>query len=971
MTTTHGFELLREQDIPELKTRAQIYRHIKTGAELLSLQNDDENKCFGITFRTPPADSTGVAHILEHSVLCGSRKYPLKDPFVELLKGSLQTFLNAFTFPDKTCYPVASTNLQDFHNLVDVYLDTVFYPRLARETFQQQGWHYEMEAPDAPLIYKGVVFNEMKGAYSSPDAVLGKYSQQSLFPDNTYGVDSGGDPRQIPDLTHEQLIAFHHAYYHPSNSRIFFYGDDPLEDRLRVLDDYLKDFERLDVASSVPLQPRFQAPKSVQTFYASDADSDEAQKSMISVNWMLAENDDVETALALSILSHALVGNPAAPLRKALIDSGLGEALTHSGLEEDLRQIVWSVGLKGIAIEDASKVEALVLETLQRLADEGIDRATLEASLNTTEFRLREQNTGGFPRGLALMLGSLTTWLHGGDPLAPLKFEAPLTAIKERAFSERYFENLIKKMLLDNPHRTTVTTQPDPELAAREREAEELRLAKAQAAMDIAAAQAVIADTDALKLRQETPDTPETLATVPMLHLTDLDPKIKTIPLAEEELGGARVLSHDLFTSGIVYFDAGFNLHHLPQELLPYVPLFGRSLLQLGTETEDFVRLTQRIGQKTGGIAPQAFTSTVRGQTEAASWLFLRGKATVAQAPDLLDILRDIILTVKLDNRERFRQLALEERARLEAGLVPGGSGYVAQRLAARFTEAGWVSEQTGGVSYLFFLRDLVRRIDADWPGVLASLEQIRQTALHRGAMIGNATLDSENWANVRPLVADFLSQLPEGTSAPTRWERQPGERNEGLTIPAQVNYVGKAANLYALGNAEHGSFSVISKYLATSWLWQQVRVQGGAYGGFCSFDPVSGNFSYLSYRDPNLLSTLDVYDRTGQFLREQDLDTTELTRSVVGSIGALDRYQLPDAKGFTSLARYLIGETDESRQRRRDEILATSAADFRAFSGILDQVREQGQVVVMGSADSIQAANTDRPGLLEVVKVL
>ncbi len=973
MTTTHGFELLRETDIPELKTHAQIYRHVKTGAELLSLTNDDENKCFGVAFRTPPADSTGVAHILEHAVLCGSRKFPLKDPFVELLKGSLQTFLNAFTYPDKTCYPVASANLQDFHNLVDVYLDTVFYPRLARETFQQQGWHYEREGDDGPLIYKGVVFNEMKGAYSSPDAILGKHSQQSLFPDNTYGVDSGGDPRQIPDLTHEQLVAFHHAYYHPSNSRLFFYGDDPVEERLRILDGYLRDFERLDVASQIPLQPRFDAPRSVQTFFASDEaeDGEDARKAMVAVNWMLTENNDTETSLALSILSHALVGTPAAPLRKALIDSGLGEAMTGSGLEEDLRQMVWSVGLKGIAIEDAPKVEALILDTLRVLADGGIDRDTLEASLNTLEFRLREQNTGGFPRGLALMLGALTTWLHGGDPLDPLRFDAPLTRIKARAFTEPLFENLIKEMLLDNPHRVTVTTQPDAEMAARQQEAEELRLAQALGAMGDADVQKVAAEAQALKERQETPDAPEALATIPMLRRDDLDPRIKTIPQALETLGGADVLSHDLFTSGIVYLDLGFDLHRLPQDLLPYVPLFGRSLLQLGTETEDFVRLSQRIGQKTGGIGPQAFVSTRRGGPEATARLFLRGKATVAQTPDLLALLHDIVTTARLDNRERFRQLALEERARLEAGLVPGGSGFVAQRLAARFTEAGWVSEQTGGVSYLFFLRDLVGRVDSDWPGVLSALETIREAVLHRGALLGNVTLDAANWKSVQPQVAEFIASLPSRPGEAARWTWQPETRDEGLTIPAQVNYVGKAANLYALGHAEDGAMSVISKYLATSWLWNQVRVQGGAYGGFCSFDPVSGNFSYLSYRDPNLLSTLDVYDRTGDFLRGQALDETELTRSVVGAIGALDRYQLPDAKGFTSLARHLIGETDSTRQQRRDEILSTDAADFRAFADVLDEVRDHGQVVALGSADAIRAANAARPGLLDVTKVL
>jgi Zn-dependent M16 (insulinase) family peptidase len=474
--------------------------------------------------------------------------------------------------------------------------------------------------------------------------------------------------------------------------------------------------------------------------------------------------------------------------------------------------------------------------------------------------------------------------------------------------------------------------------------------------------QTVVKEAQALKERQETPDAPDAVATLPMLQRTDLDQNSKIIPIHVAELGGVNVLSHDLFTSGIVYLDLGFDLHQLPQELLPYVPLFGRSLLQLGTETEDFVRLTQRIGQKTGGIGPQTFVSTMRGSTEAAAWLFLRGKSTVAQMPDLLAILGDIVLTARLDDRDRFRQLALEERARLEAGLVPGGSGFVAQRLGARFTEAGWISEQAGGISYLFFLRDLIGRIDSDWPGVLASLETIRASVLHRGAMLGNITLDAENWNSVRPQFASFIESLPMRSPKVARWSWQPETHNEGLTIPAQVNYVGKAANLYALGHTEDGAMSVISKYLATSWLWNQVRVQGGAYGGFCSFDPISGTFSYLSYRDPNLLPT---------FLREQTLDETELTRSIVGSIGALDRYQLPDAKGFTSLARYLIGETDETRQRRRNEILSTNAADFRAFADILDQVRDQGQIVALGSADAIRAANAARPGLLEVTKVL
>lgn len=973
MTSIHGFELLREQEIHELKTRARLFRHIKTGAELLSLENDDENKVFGITFRTPPADSTGVAHILEHAVLCGSRKYPVKEPFVELLKGSLQTFLNAMTYPDKTCYPVASQNLQDFYNLIDVYLDAVFYPRITPHIFQQEGWHYELERLEDPLLYKGVVFNEMKGAYSSPDQVLAECAQQSLFPQNTYGFDSGGDPKHIPDLTYEQFKAFHQSYYHPSNSRIFFYGNDEPNERLRLINEYLKDFDRLIIDSAVPLQPRFDQPKRLVRSYATGPESSaDEPKSMMTVNWLLAESSDPQIALSLYILSHILIGTPASPLRKALIDSGLGEDLAGVGLEGNLRQMYFSTGLKGIASEKVEAVEALIMQTLTRLAEQGIDPETVEASLNTTEFRLRENNTGSYPRGLSLMLRALIPWLHGGDPLAPLAFEAPLQAIKDRlAAKEAYFETLIKQYLLDNTHRTILLLQPDPELAQREQEIEKARLAQARAAMSEAELHSVMENTRQLKKIQETPDPPEALATIPSLKLSDLEKYNKTIPLILLEEKGTPILYHDLFTNGIIYLDVGLNLHTLPQEYLPYVPLFSRALLEIGTEKEDFVRLSQRIGRKTGGIWPTSFTSVIRETDTGIAWLFLRGKAMVTQADDLLDILRDILLTVRLDNPERFRQMVLEEKAEEEAGLVPGGHGVVNARLRSYFNEADWAAEQMGGVSYLFFLRQLAREVETAWPQVLSKLEDIRNTLLNRQAMLCNVTVDETSWPSFFPKLQAFLEALPAAPVQRTSWSPSYGTGFEGLTIPAQVNYVGKGSNVYKLGYRWHGSASVILRYLRTTWLWDRVRVQGGAYGGFCLFDHRSGVLSYVSYRDPNLLHTLEVYDQTSQFLRQLSLTNEELTKSIVGAIGDLDAYQLPDAKGYTSLLRYLVGETDEIRQRTREEILGTSIADFRAFAEVLDRVKENGIVVILGSAKAIEEVNTLRPGWLKPVKVL
>ena len=970
----HGFELVRDQPIPELGTEARLYRHVKTGAELLSLESDDENKCFGITFNTPPADSTGVAHILEHCVLCGSRKYPLKDPFVELIKGSLNTFLNALTYPDRTCYPVASVNARDFYNLVDVYLDTVFHPRLARETFEQQGWHYELNEAADPLIYKGVVFNEMKGAYSSPSSLLYRYAQASLFPDQLYRLSSGGDPQDIPDLTYDQFVAFHRAYYHPSNARIFFSGDDAPEERLRLLDRYLSDFDALPPAPPVPLQARFSEPKAVTHSYAVSADGDTERKAQVCVNWLLTEITDPETALSLAILRHILIGTPASPLRKALLDSGLGEDTAGSGLAALLRQSYFSLGLRGTREADAPAIEALMLDTLRRLADEGLDPASVEAALNTIEFDKREMNSGGTPRGLTQMFAALTTWTYSGDPWWPLAYAAPLESIKSRASAGLYFEGMIRSLFVDNPHRTTLTLRPDPDFMKTIEAAEKARLKAARAAFGPAEVEEVVARTQALKLRQETPDPPEILATLPMLGRVDLPLESTPIPISIETQDGARIVTHDLNTSGIAYLDIGLDLHRLPSDLLPYATLFGRAILQLGTEREDYVRLTQRIGRVTGGIRPELFTGDVRGAVApggaggASAWLFLRGKALASRTGELLDILRDVLTTARWDDRERFRQIAVEEKARMEAALASADAGFVLTRLHAPLSEAGWAEERLRGLESLFFLRALVGKIDTDWPAVQAALERVKQSLVSRDAMLCNVTLDGANWAQAEPLVQSFLASLPSAPAKHAPWEwRATGGSSEAWTVPSQVGSVGKAANLYALGLTESGSTAVITRFLSTSWLWQQVRVQGGAYGGTCLFDPHTGVLSYLSWRDPNVDATFGVYDGAGAFLRAAALDDKELTRSIIGSIGRLDTYRLPDARGYVSLLRHLTGETDAWRQGWRDQVLSTTEQDFRAFADVLDAMREPGRRVVLGSAEAISAADARQPGSFQV----
>lgn len=988
MSDLYGFELLNEREIPELHSRARLFRYRQTGTELLSLENGDEHKSFGIVFRTPPRDSTGVAHILEHSVLCGSRKYPLKEPFVELLKGSLKTFLNAITFPDKTAYPLASQNTQDFYNLIDVYLDAVFYPRLTEMIFRQEGWHYELDRPNEPMRYKGVVFNEMKGAYASPDRLLSEYSRQSLFPDTCYGHSSGGDPEHITTLTYEQFRQYHQQYYHPSNARVFFYGDDDPEERLRIIHDYLKDFQAIDVGPPLALQSRFSDPIRASHTYVIDPRNRARSRSMISVNWLLDETNDPFTTLALQVMGYILAGMLASPLRKALIESGYGEDLVGGGVSTGMRQAFFSTGLKGIDVANASDIEALVLRSLRDVVEQGIDPLTIEAAVNTFEFRLREQNTGSLPKGLSLMVRSLSTWLHDGDPFVPLAFEEPLTRLKQEvAKNDRFFERLIEQSLLQNEHRSTVTLEPDEKLGKQQEERERKRLDDARAAMSEEEVQSVVEMTREIKAQQEKPDPPEAVAKIPRLTLEDLDRYNRVIPLTVFDLEGNQlsplftdnahlsdppaILYHDLPTNGVLYLDLGFNMHVLPEYLLPYVPLFGRALREMGTEQEDYTRFAQRIGCKTGGMYAQRISMYVSQMQTTSAWMFLRSKATLEQTNELLAILRDILFTVRLDDQERFHKIVLEAKAREESSFVPNGSGFVNLRLRSRFNEADWANEKMGGADYIFFLRQLVHEVENNWPVVLGHLEEMRQLLFNRHAMICNITIDSSQFERVRPCVSSFLQEIPIRPMEMSTWNPTYRQGHEGLTAPTQVNYVGKAADLYELGYQFHGSVGVIKNYLRNTWLWDKVRVQGGAYGCFCRFGRYSGVLTFISYRDPNLLSTLDVFNRSGDFLRRASLDQSEVVRSIIGRIGEMDTYQFPDAKGYTSMLRYLTGHTDEMRQRKREEILETTVEDFRAFADVLDMVRDSGNVVAIGSWETIDRANAIEGHFLQPTNIL
>ena len=952
------FTLVEERSMAEVNGTARFYRHNATGAQIVSVTNDDENKVFGVTFRTPPKNSTGVAHILEHSVLCGSKKYPTKEPFLVLLQSSLQSFLNAFTFPDKTCYPVASANLQDFYNLIDVYIDAVFHPIISENIFRQEGWHLEAETSDGPWLYKGVVYNEMKGVYSSPDSRLSEESQHAIFPDTLYSLDSGGRPDEIPSLSYEEFRDFHSRYYHPSNSRFFFWGDDPEEERLAIVARALAGKGHCDVDSSISLQPAFAAPTRVTRAYPAE----KGAKCLFTVNWLTGKRGDLERTLTLEMLQHILEGMPGSPLRRALISSGLGEDTTGEGLQMDLAQTSYSTGLKGVAEEDLPRAEELIFSTLKELAEKGIDRSLVEAAVNTVEFSYRESNTGNFPQGLAAMLQCLATWLYDENPLDSLAWEKPLASIKERlAKGDPVFEEAIRTLFLENPSRATVVLTPDEGLAARIEEEEAARVSAAQAAMSLKEREEVVRITRELQKAQATPDTPEALASIPSLGLGDLPSHNRLTQRAIQETSDFTMVGHELPTRGVAYMNLLIPLPKLPVRLVPSLSLFLRTFRDVGTARRDYTELGALIAAKTGGLGA-SLTMVNHTDGNLRCYLNLAGKAVSSKVQDLFDILNEILLEPIKDKdvlSQRLKEMLLEDKAGLEQDLVASGHKAASTRVLTHFSPAAVIGEAMDGIHYLNTLRSRLDNWDTALPQLLEDLDELRRLLVVARPGVVHCVGSTDDMENVARLAEHVWHALPGGArvdgtqcislAAPVG--------AEVFATPSQVNYVAKGCNLKALGYSYHGSAAVIMRHLARSYLWEQVRVLGGAYGAFCSLDRTSGNFVCSSYRDPNVEKTVAVYDSMADYLAGISLTREDLTRAIVGTIGDLDLYRLPEARGAYSLGRWLAGESDEALQALREEILSTTNDDFRAFAPILKEAASKGETCVIGGANAARAA--------------
>jgi len=955
-----GFRVNKIDALPEIRASAYQLRHERTGLQVLHLHCDDSENLFAIVLRTPPPDSTGVAHILEHCTLSGSERYPLKDVFNELRRGTLTTFINAFTAPDFTCYPVASQVRADFYNLATVYTDLVLRPLLARTTFMREGHHLEIDEHNR-LSISGIVYNEMKGAFSTPERIGQALTIQSLFPGTPYNVESGGRPEAIPDLTYEAFREFHRHFYSPTNARVFLYGDIPTRDHLEFLAAQLKGWEAIEVDSRVPPAARWSAPRAVADFYPVGADDPLEKRTTVNVAWLAAPAADVEERLKLEVLQEALVGNPAASLRRALIDSGLGEDLSPTtGLITWYQELPFAVGLRGTEADRAERVEQLVLETLQRLAAEGLPPDLLEAAIHQVEFKGLEITREGTPFSLRLLFRLLSSWLHDNDPLVPLTFPTLMARLRAAWEADpRIFEHALRRWFIDNPHRLRATVQPSRTLASEREAALRQRLDARQAAMSAAEAASVRADLELLRDEQRRGNDPADVARLPRLELADIPADVETIPAQTHSLGGVTVHEHDLFSNGICYLDVAFDIADVPEALQLYLPLLCEAATGMGAAGADYAAFATRKALVTGTVAAElAVFERVDGGPDA-QMLLVHASSLARNASGMVAVVRDILTALDLEDQARLRDVIAEQRNSLRASVAPAGHLYARRSAAAGLSDAAWREEQWGGAPQIRFLTGLARQFDQQADQVRERLARLRGQVFRRERMIVNLTGDETCLASLRGPVAALIAAVPAGGAprAPERPDRRTGKR--AIAIPGEVTYVARVAPVATYTSEHAPRLWLLANQLRTGFLYEKIRVEGGAYGGVCSYDPTAGHFAMYSYRDPHLVKTLEVYDGAVGELLARDLGAEELRTAIIGSIGLLDRPLDPWQKGRTALARALQGLTDERRRRFRQGVLAADPASLRASAAeVLAPAMGAAGQAVYAARERIEEAN-------------
>jgi len=932
--------------------------------QLLHLHGTDRENLFSIGFRTPPNDSTGVPHILEHSVLAGSEKYPLKDAFNELIRGTLQTFINAFTYPDKTIYPVASQVKTDFYNLARVYTDLVLRPRLLKETFLQEGHHLEFVDPEdrgSDLTISGIVYNEMKGAYSSPETLMFKAIQEPLYPDTTYAFDSGGNPDQIPNLSYDQFQAFHRQYYSPSNARFFLYGDIPTAEHLAFLEEMLTGFDRTDVHSEVASQPRWAAPRQVHGVYPVGREESLKGKTAINMAWMLTENTDDETAILLEVLSGILIGSAAAPLRKALIDSGLGEDLSPvTGLERDLRQLLFAVGLRGSDPEQAGAVEACILDTLKETVRAGFDRELIEGVLHQIEFQGKEIVRSSYPYGIVLMSRVYHTWLYDGDPLSGLNFPRIIEGIR-RKWKARpdLFEALTQTWLLDNPHRVLSILEPSRTIAEEEEKEFREKMADRKALLSDRDLEEIGESARRLRQFQGEPDSPEAAASLPKLQVADLERDIETIPTEHRLLEGVPVLAHDLFTNGIAYAELAFDVSSVPEALQPYLPLLGKMTNNMGAAGLSYEEMAKRITLKTGGVG--CSLNAGMGADGKGSWqrMIFGISALHRNVPDAIGILTDLLTAGDLSHEARMRDLLAEKKNGLHAAVVPSGHAFARMAAGAGLSLPAWRDEQWHGRTQLRFVSRMAEEFHEKPAELREKLACLRSLVFSRDRLLLNVTGEEKGLSLLLEQMKPLVNRLTDGVKEETGAQPEKKPVCAGIAIPAQVAYVARVMTAPNFRHSLSPALLVLARHLSNGFLYKHIRVQGGAYGGMCQFDPLGGMFSFLSYRDPRIVETLEIYRQAMSFIADGQLAPGEREKAIIGTIGGLDRPMDPSGRGTMAMIRELAGITDEDRRKFRKAILDASVESLQeaAVEYFRIMPKEEG-IAVYASEDSLAAAN-------------
>ena len=965
-----AYEVIEQRDLKNLQSEGYLLRHRKTGARVLLMKNDDDNKVFTVGFRTPPEDSTGLPHILEHSVLCGSKNFPVKDPFVELVKGSLNTFLNAMTYPDKTVYPVASCNEQDFQNLMHVYMDAVFYPNIYEyeEIFRQEGWSYNLESKEDELTYNGVVYNEMKGAFSSPEGVLDRVILNSLFPDTSYRNESGGDPEVIPELTYEQFLDFHRKYYHPTNSFIYLYGDMDMEEKLIWLDEmYLNKFEKIDLDCRIKRQEAFDEVKDIEMKYSISSSESEEDNTYLSYNKVIGTSLDEKLYLAFQILDYALLSAPGAPLKKALIDAGIGKDILGS-YDNGIYQPIFSVIAKNANPEQKEAFVNVIESVLGRMVSEGINEKALKAGLNYYEFRYREADFGNYPKGLMYGLQIFDSWLYDDEkPFIHVDALDTFAFLKEQVGSG-YFENLIQTYLLDNKHGSIVMVVPEKGRTAKMEQELADKLAAYKASLSEEEIEKLVLDTKKLAAYQEEPSAPledeyeieiptEDLEKIPVLKREDISHKIAPIYNTEVYVDDTLIVHHEIETNGIGYLEVMFDLSEVPEEKLPYVGILQNVLGLIDTENYEYAELFNEINMNTGGIGTtlEMYPNVEKAhEKEFKATLEVKTKALYGQMPKALAMMQDILTRSKLDDDKRIKEILAMTKSRLQMRIQSAGHTMAVMRALSYASPVSKFKDMTNGIEFYQILERIEDNFETEKEVLKENLKWLVQKLFRADNMMMSYTSTKEGLEVLEKLVSEFKASLYTGEVKESRCILHCEQKNEGFKTASKVQYVAKCGNFIDAGYEYTGALQILKVILSYDYLWQNIRVKGGAYGCMSSFSRIGEGY-LVSYRDPNLEKTLEVYEGVVEYLKNFDVDERDMLKYVIGTISNIDQPMTPATKGERSMNLYMNHVSAEMIEKERKEILEATQEDIRRLADIVTAVLAANQLCVIGSESKIE----------------